>query len=267
MAADAWFEPIDEGRYLGTEHTAGPWDPRAMHFGPPAALLARHVLAADGGADKQLGRITFEVLRPVPVGELEVATSVVRQGRRVDLVEAELVAAGDVVARSRAWRMLVQELDLPAGTEGTDGDRPTLRPLPDEADADVRFFDVGWDVGYHTSIEWRAIDGDFASPGPSTMWLRPTVDLVAGTQNAPVEALLSIADSGNGISAWFQPAEWFFINTELTVHLHHQPIGDWVGMRAETLLNDAGIGLAWTELYDVEGRVGRGAQQLYTGRR
>jgi hypothetical protein len=62
-------------------------------------------------------------------------------------------------------------------------------------------------------------------------------------------------------------ARWWFINTELTVHLHREPAGDWLCLRASSTLGDTGVGLAETELYDEEGRVGRGAQALLVGPR
>ena len=37
-----------------------------------------------------LARLTFEILRPVPVGEVEVAARLLRPGRRCELLEAEL---------------------------------------------------------------------------------------------------------------------------------------------------------------------------------
>jgi hypothetical protein len=39
--ADSIFIPVEGGRYEPTEHARGPWDPRALHGGAPAALIAR----------------------------------------------------------------------------------------------------------------------------------------------------------------------------------------------------------------------------------
>ncbi|WP_237292992.1 acyl-CoA thioesterase domain-containing protein [Streptomyces katrae] len=80
-AEDGFYERIGEGRFRATEATRGPWDPGAQHAGPPAALLGRAVEERAGArGDMRVARITYEILRPVPIGELAVATSVLRRG-------------------------------------------------------------------------------------------------------------------------------------------------------------------------------------------
>ena len=70
------------------------WDPDAQHAGPPAALLGRAIENCGDGEGKHVGRVTFEVLRPVPISTLTVSAEVVRPGRSVELIEGSL-ADGD----------------------------------------------------------------------------------------------------------------------------------------------------------------------------
>ena len=78
----AFFVP-DGDRFVSTELTRGPWDPDAQHAGPPAALIARALercpSPADPGAPWQIGRVTFEILRSVPIAPLTVSSA---PGRR-----------------------------------------------------------------------------------------------------------------------------------------------------------------------------------------
>src|SRR5919205_599571 len=60
---DAFYRPDGEDRFLATELTRGPWDPRAQHAGPPAALLGRAVERLGDRADLHTARVTFEVMR------------------------------------------------------------------------------------------------------------------------------------------------------------------------------------------------------------
>ena len=69
---DAFYEPDGEG-YLATELTRGPWDPGSQHAGPPAALLGRELERLPEAEDFQVGRVTFEILRPVPIGPVSVS--------------------------------------------------------------------------------------------------------------------------------------------------------------------------------------------------
>ena len=55
---------------------------------------------------------------------------------------------------------------------------------------------------------------------------------------------------------------WFFINCELTVHLHREAVGEWVCVDAATTVSPGGAGLATTVLSDLDGPVGVGAQAL-----
>src|SRR5919107_73071 len=84
------FFLLDGGRYAPTVLTRGPWDPGAQHAGPPAALLGRELERCEPSEGTHLGRVTFEILRPVPLEPLEVDARVVRPGRSVELLDALL---------------------------------------------------------------------------------------------------------------------------------------------------------------------------------
>jgi acyl-CoA thioesterase len=60
---------------------------------------------------------------------------------------------------------------------------------------------------------------------------------------------------------------WWFINTELTVHVHRQPSSEWLLLCARSTVEANGTGLTETELYDTAGRVGRAGQALLVGPR
>jgi hypothetical protein len=264
---DAFFLPADaSGRYLATRHTEGPWDSRLQHAGPPAALVTRAIESTPSTIDgpTQLARITVEILGGVPVGEVVVDAAVARPGRSVELVEASLrspAANGRPVVRARAWRVRHAKLALPE-TVATPSSSAPARP-PTEA----RLTAPEWRTGYLDAIEWRFAEGHFERPGPATAWARQRVPLVPGEEPSGVQRLMALADSGNGLSQMLDVTRWWFINMELTVHLHREPTGEWLCLRASSTLGETGVGLAETELYDDTGRVGRGAQALLVGPR
>ena len=53
-----------------------------------------------------------------------------------------------------------------------------------------------------------------------------------------------------------------FPNTDLTISLHRDPVGDWFGSKSVSHWQPTGIGLSDSELFDVEGSVGRATQSL-----
>jgi hypothetical protein len=258
---EAFYERDGDG-FRATELTRGPWDPGSQHAGPPTALIGRQVEALDDADDFQVGRLTFEILRPVPIGPVEVEARVVRPGRRVQLVEASLGDGEQELIRARGWRIRTGSLDLPA--ELTDPGEPP--PGPEQGSV-PEFFRTGEDTGYHTAMEWRALSGGFLEPGPARFWMRQLVPLVAGEEPSPLQRTLVIADVGNGISAVLDPRSHLFINVDLTVHLERMPEGEWVCVDAVTRPRPSGLGSAESELSDRRGRIGRGVQTLLFAQR
>lgn len=248
--------------FMASELTRGPWDPGAQHAGPPAALLGREIEGIDGSAGFQMGRIVFEILRPVPIGEVRLESRVLRPGKKVQLVEASLSGQGGELMRATAWLLRVADLDLPA--EAVDESPPPQEP--DEGWT-PEFFPTGHDVGYQSAMEWKAVAGAFLEPGPATVWMRMRNPLVEGEEPTPLQRALIAADVGNGISAVLDYREYVFINVDLSVHFERMPEGEWVCVDAVTRPQPTGIGTAESELFDERGRIGRAAQSLLIDRR
>jgi len=251
----AFYEPLGDGRFGSSEHTTGPWSPDSQHLGPPSALLTREweLLPTDGPSE--IARVTIEILGPVPVGELSVSAAVERPGRSVELLSGEIRAGDRTVVRGRAWRMVRNDTSAVRAAAGAplappaEGRRLVGRP-------------PGWGGGYLDAMEWRALRGSFGEPGPATIWARQQVDLVAGEAPTGLQRLLTVADSGNGVSNRLNPSEWWFINTELTVHIYREPEGEWIGLDAATAIGPNGVGTALSTVHDLHGPVGAGSQAL-----
>jgi Thioesterase-like superfamily len=253
------FYERDGDTFVPSELTRGPWDPRAQHAGPPAALLGA-AMEAEGTT---IGRITIELLRPVPLAPLAVASEVLRPGRNVELVAATLSEAGGdgsrPIARAVAWRLRTDD-----GVAALESGPPPPGP---EAGEERPFFPTGEEVGYHTAMDYRFLEGAFTEPGPARVWMRMRQPLVAGEPVSPLARVLVAADSGNGVSAALDYRRHLFINTELTVHLVRMPAGEWVHLDAVTYVGPLGVGLSETVLYDERSRLGRAAQTLLVRRR
>lgn len=249
---DAFFVPDGEG-FAATPLTRGPWDKDAQHGGPPAALLARAVEAALPPGFR-LARISVDILRPVPIGRV-VPEATVRAGRRVARAHAALEANGVEVMTATAVAQVVEDVHVPA----SDG---SALPPPEQG-REERFFQVPWDQGYHTAMTWRFLSGSFTDLGPSRLWLRQLVPLVVDEEPSPFQRALVVADAGNGVSAAVDFAQFSFVNPDLSVHLHRDPVGDWIGMDAHTSIQPTGSGLATTVLHDRSGSVGTGNQTLF----
>lgn len=259
----------DGGRYIATELTRGPWDPGAQHAGPPAALIGREVerigegrIGGDGGPPAQVGRITYEVVRPVPIAPLRVEAQIVRPGKRVEMFEAALTdETGETLMRAHGWRLRTEAVPFEPPEQSSPAPRPPASGEPGE------FFHTGYDVGYHSAMEYRFTEGAFMEAGPATVWMRMDVPLLPGEDPTPLQRVLAAADSGNGVSASLDWTRYLFINVDLTVHLHRMPEGEWVCLDAVTLPEPNGVGMADTRLLDERGPIGRATQTLLIAER
>jgi Thioesterase-like superfamily len=269
-------------RFMPTDHARGPWDPRALHGGAPAALITAAFERMQPGAELRIARLGFELLRPIPFAPLTLSTSIVRPGRRVQELAGELHSGEQLICRASALR--VQEVPAglptaaPAPDDGTNGsdDRPALEryggPPPAAAHARMPGPDAGKPVRFSlddspadsfaaSAMEMRWLDDPWTL-GPARVWMRLRHPLLAGEALTPLARLTATADFGNGVSAALPFDQYLFINADLTIHLHRQPRGEWIGLDARTLLHGGGTGLAESVLHDVDGAVGRAFQTL-----
>jgi len=261
-AVAALFEPDGDG-FIAAPATRGPWDGRMMHGGAPSALLAHAIEQTQPGSDLVVTRLTVEFLSGVPVGAVEVATSLAKPGRRVQVVDATLDAGGRRACLARAVR--VRRADLPEAAAAGPG-QPAAMPAPQSGDALPMFVDDGRELFYPDATEIRHVGGEISS-GAVAAWIRLRGDLIPGTAPSPLARVAAAADFANGLS-WILPFEdWLFVNTELTIHLQREPQGDWIGLDARTVSHAGGTGLSTGVLHDLRGQVGVCAQALFVDRR
>lgn len=255
--AEAFYLPLGDGRFAATALTRGPWSPDSQHAGPPAALLGRAVeQLPDARPGFRVARMTFEILRPVPVAEVTVSARRAETGRSVERVDASLTGPdGRVAMRAAALLIRTDEGAAP------EVDQPLAVSAPDASPA--RPFPVRWDEGYHTAMEVRFASGSFTEPGPAVCWFRMRQPLVADEEPSGLARVLVAADSGNGISSELDIRRHIYVNPDLTVHLQRLPVGEWVGLDARTTIDQAGIGLATSRLLDEKSVIGRAAQSLF----
>src|SRR4051794_8220864 len=86
-----------------TELTRGPWDPRAQHGGPPAALIVTELQRQSDG--RPFARIALHLMKPVPLVPLTVEVEGDRDGRRARRVRADLKAGEETVCFGYALQL------------------------------------------------------------------------------------------------------------------------------------------------------------------
>ena len=245
--AQAVYEELADGTVFATELARGPWDRGAQHGGAPAAMLVRAFERA-AGAELQISRLTFELLRPVSLGELALRVDVLRAGHRVQLLEGTMIRPdGTELVRARALMVARSEVEA--------GPNEPAPPGPDQGRPNE--FDGGGVTTFPgDAMELRFVNGSFYTLGPATAWFRLRVPLVAGEEPSPLQRLAAAADFPNGISTPLSWQEYVFINPDLTITVEREPVGEWICLERGHARPGGGVGSAEAVLYDQQGASG-----------
>jgi hypothetical protein len=270
----------DGERFVPTEQARGPWDPRALHGGAPAALITSTFERQQPGAELRIGRLGFEFLRPIPMAPLTLSTSIERPGRRVQELSAELRSGDELIVRASALRVqaVSEEAERAAAeahAEATDqhqpatatDDSPAAMPPPAEGEHKRFALNDSTDASFAgTAMEMRWLNDPWRL-GPGRVWQRLRLPLLPGRELSPLTRMAATADFCNGVSATLPFDRFLFINADLTVHLQRLPQGDWIGLDARTHLHEGGAALAEGVLHDERGPLGRAFQTLVVQQR
>ena len=245
-----------------TELARGPWSPDAQHGGGPAALMARAVERCDPGPADFVARLTVELLRPIPLSPLELTARTTRPGKKVQWIDVSMVADGTEVARAHGLRI---RRDEALGFPQIPIESASM-PTVEESKA-IEIFPAaergtGEMLGFWRAVEMRQARGSWLEEGPAAVWFRLRVPVVEGEEPTPLQRVAAAADFGNGISAALERGKHIFINPDLSVYVHREAQGEWIGLDAATAVEPYGIGLALGVLRDAAGRVGTSLQSL-----
>ena len=252
----SFFERIDEHRYRPTPHCGGAWDPDELHFSPLGGLIVHAIdrhRAGHADAGLVLSRISFDILGRLANDVCEIAVEVLRPGRTIELLEATLSIGGRPVIRARAW--LLATLDTSAVAGGGDA------PLPSPENLDSWPLSSVWPAGgVVDSVDIRPVGAP--QTGRTTAWITTDVELVAGEAVSPLAGYVTLVDLANGIATRQPPSEWMYPNVDLTIHLHRQPAGRWVGLDTTVVFGPSGQGITSSVLHDLAGPIGHAHQML-----
>lgn len=266
LPADGDFQVFES-----TDGTRSNWDPEIQHGSPPLALMTKLIEehAADvsssstpAGSGLRVGRLTLDILGAIPVVPVRVRAWTLRPGARIAMMCAEMLPVGAErpVARVTAW--------LLATGDTSDVATDRFPPLGKGEPVENPHAWLGA-PGYLDTVSWHKQ----ATPADASaeVWLGPLVPLVMdGSVAEPVtqvQKLAMVVDSANGVGAALDPAEFLFMNTDTTVHLHRVPSGDEFALRARASIGPDGIGVTTADVFDHQGLVGTSAQTLLVLRR
>ena len=258
----AYYQLIDKqtdpqgvvtARYRSTIHAQGAWNEHEQHMAPASGIIAAELEQFQPRDDMRIGRISYDIFGLIAAGEFSITTRVVRPGKTIELLEAEMRANERTCIVARAWRMCTQDSSAVAGLEDQVVHQPDSLPAWDGM--------AHWPGGFIRSIETRADASHRAGKG--LVWINTAKDMIENQTTSDFVHLIGLVDTANGIvPRQGDKFAWAFPNLDLQIHLHRYPAGQWIGLETVQQYGSDGIGLTSAVLHDVQGPFGRSEQIL-----
>lgn len=247
----------DGDAFVGTRCTRGSWHDNGQSGGAVLALLGHVLEDVPTLTPMSLTRLTVDIVRPVPVGErLWIETEVLREGKKIQVVDLSVRTGDLVTTRARALRIRDRDVTALAGmpvSTSTANPSATLPPPEgltgvDHHEGVAEFLLFGAEM--RRTVE--PIDGLHA------VWCRLRVPVVAGE---PVRAtsraalpldivnLLGVTGLDRGLAT--------SINPDVTGHLSRGPVGEWVALTGHTYYaHGTAHGVSMAQMSDADGVFG-----------
>lgn len=245
------FYTFDGEAWTPTAVSRSPWNPHATNGISIAGLLMHLAEQVEAPAPMTPVHATIDILRVVPFGPCTTRTEVTRPGKKMQMLETSLLANGEIVARARVLR--AREADSPIL------DAPIDYPTPEAAEGAPGHFPENHHLGL--VIETRSVGG---GPGDNrgAIWAR-FAELAPGVPIQGVVQAAMLSDFGGGLARVIDNTKFSFANLDISMHLARRPVGEWMLVEANCLLQGKGVGVSNMILADRHGQFGRAHQSLF----
>lgn len=243
--------------YQPSKHTQGAWNEHEQHMAPATGVLTAELEKFTPQNNMRIARISFDILGLIPLDDFTITTRCIRPGRTIELIESIMSSRGRDCIIARAWRLITQDTSEIAGLEDHKAKyQPHELPSWDGM--------KNWPGGFIESVS--LVTATDRRSGKGMVWITNDLEMVAGEPTDDLVHLLGMVDTANGVvqrlGLGLTELEWIFPNTDLQIHMHRSPKGQWLGIEAVQQYGDDGIGLTSAILHDIHGPFGRSEQIL-----
>lgn len=239
--------------YRSTIHAQGAWNPHEQHMAPASGIIATELECFQPRDDVRIGRISYDIFGLIAAGEFSISTRVIRAGKTIELIEADMQTEGKTCIIARAWRMCTQDSTEIAALE----DQVIYQP---ETLSNWEGM-LRWPGGYIQSLEAQVDKNHRAGKG--IVWLNNAKEMVENQPTSDFVHLIGMVDTANGVAPRQEEGfTWGFPNLDLQIHMYRYPVGRWLGLETVQQYGSDGIGLTSSILHDVQGPFGRSEQIL-----
>jgi hypothetical protein len=241
------FYRLDAGLFHPLAAAAAGAGGERQGSGAIGGLLAREIQRTPSLAPLWLARMTVEAPRAVPMAPVGARVRVLRDGKRLQLVQAELTIDGETYANALGLRVCVGDCphDAPAD-HGVQGPEAAADAAPSV-------------LGAASPLRARMIQGE--GSGSFAYWAGCDADLVQGEATTTLVRAVMACDLAAAISRNAR-GESAYPGIDLSLYLARIPRGDWILAQNDAEHADAACGLVSSLLSDADGAFGYAHQML-----
>lgn len=256
---------VSEGdHFVPTDAAQGYWRKGTLSGSAAASLLGFVIQRDFCDPDWVPVRLSIDMVRMAPVAPLTVTTHVLHQSGRLKLIEASLMAEGQlqtralcqIVRRGRqpdnpTWQSPAWPAPDPDGLPAQTNWRWDMRPIP----ADHARFNRLSPPGGRADGSNPPVLGKLAPASARQAWLKIDMEIVAGHPITPLLMLITTADFASPLT---HSSEFGidFVNTDFTIHLHRLPRGEWLGYELTGHSSADGVAVGQAAIHDETGPLG-----------
>jgi hypothetical protein len=241
----AHFTPTECGEFAPTPFAQSHWGDDHLN-GPAVVGLAARSLELDcGSPDFMPARLTVDLFRAARGVLTAVTVRVVRDGRRIRSAECDLAQEGRLVARAT----LLQYRRSVAPPGRLWAAPMTLPPLPSVDETALT------QVGSEGGTLSRS-PGEHQNDSRKSFYNR-AIEVVAGEKLSPFTRAVMAAEATSLVTNLGTQGVGY-INGDLTVGLARLPVGEWIGVRADSHWAADGVAVGTATLFDQVGAFGSG---------
>ena len=194
-------------------------------------------------------RLTVDLPRPTAFEPIELEARVLRNGRRLRLVEVVMLQGGEVVAQ--ATGLFLRRGEHPAGTVWSpDIEMPPFPADVQPSDNSLFVRTYGWGMAIQNpEPNWSGKGGE------KFTWLRLAQPLIQDEPLTPFTCAAMAADVTASLVNWSSDG-LKFINADYTVTLSRLPEGPVIGLAAQGHCSHDGIATGSATIFDQQGKIG-----------
>ncbi len=239
---------LDEDTFKPTPQAVGPWGPTTVSGLVVSGLVGYAAEQAAGDADFLATRLTVDMVRMALLDELRTEATVLREGRRLRLVDVTITQAGRNVAHGRG--VFTRRSEPPSGDVWGRAVKMPPPPEPGETPA----------FGPKPYVGSRALAARDFEPWRDAsqekyVWYDFDAQLVDGEETSPFVRAAAVADVANPLTNWGSNGLQF-VNSDVTLLLSRLPRGTMIGMAASDRQGADGVSVGSAVMVDAAGPVG-----------